>query len=91
MLPIILIEGEFRSLMRNALERFIGKKMKRKVDNKYVKMAYKLSIRVISSLIAIYIFNMMKENKSIGEIKEYASYLFIAIFFYILLTKPGKN
>ena len=89
MIPVILIEGEFRSLIRNSLERFIGVNLKKKEKsmNKYLKIGFKLSIRVISSLIAIYIFNQIKSNDPEGSIKEYVSYAMIALFFYVLAMK----
>lgn len=92
MLPIVLIEGEFRSLIRNSLERFIGIKLKKqekslKKKNKYLKIGLKLSIRVVSSLIAIFIFKYIKENGSESSLREYVSYAMIAFFFYVLTLK----
>ena len=84
MMPLILIGGEFRSLIRNSLERFIGIKTKRKIQNKYLKIGYKLSIRVISSLIAVYIYNYNKNNNSESLLKEYVSCIVIALFFMII-------
>ena len=91
MLPIVLIEGEFRSLIRNSLERFIGVNLKKQEKslkkNKYLKIAYKLSIRVVSSLIAIYLFTYIKNNGTESSLREYVSYAMIAFFFYILTLK----
>ena len=52
---LILLDGEFRSLIRNSLERIISTRFK-KDNNKYKEILKKLSIRVVSSLIAIQIF-----------------------------------
>lgn len=79
----ILLEGEFRSLFRNALERIIGSRIEPK-DNKYIEILNKLSIRVICSLIAVYLFQYIKQN---NKIREQVTYAFVAIFVYInLLT-----
>ena len=86
MIPI-LIEGEFRSLIRNSLERFIGVNMKNKekmLKRKEYKIALKLATRVISSLIAIFIFNFIKNNGFENKLREYVTYVMVAIFFYIL-------
>ena len=90
MLPLVLIEGEFRSLMRNSLERFIGvnlKKQESALKNKYVKVGYKISLRVISSLIAIFIFNYIKTDGSESTLRQIVSYSMIAFFFYVLTLK----
>ncbi len=84
----ILIEGEFRSLIRNSLEKLIGNNFD-KQKNPYLDIILKLSIRVVSSLIAIYIFNKLKNNDKVlfNNIIMYTSYFFIAIFTYILFNK----
>lgn len=79
----ILIDGEFRSLIRNSLERLIGTKFK-KDENKTKEIVKKLAIRVVSSLIAIQLYGMLKDQPII---KEYTSYGFIAVFFYFLLNQ----
>ena len=81
---IILIESEFRSLIRNFLTRLIGKNIKKK--NKNFNILFKISIRTVSSLIAIQIFNMFKK---IPEIRNYISYIMIIVFviFYIQESK----
>jgi hypothetical protein len=78
----ILIDGEFRSLIRNTLERIIGSNF-RKDKNKNMEILKKLSIRVISSLIAIQLYGFLKDKPFV---KEYTSYAFLAIFLYFLLT-----
>jgi len=83
---IILIEGELRSLIRNSLERIIGKRFEKK-DNKNYDILLKLSIRVISSLIAIQIFKMIKNTP---EIREYTSYIMIAIFVIFFIQEHKK-
>jgi len=79
----ILIDGEFRSLIRNTLERFIGKKFKKK-EKKHMAILRKLSIRVISSLIAIQLYGILKKTP---VIKEYTSYIMIALFVYFTLKE----
>tara|TARA_B110000977_G_C10856697_1_gene408035 strand:- start:225 stop:461 length:237 start_codon:yes stop_codon:yes gene_type:complete len=72
---LVLIESEMRSLIRNAIERILGKQFKNK------EILLKLSIRVISSLIGIYIFNQIKKN---DNIRVHLSYCMIFIFVYFL-------
>ena len=75
---LILIDGEMRSLIRNSLERTIGSQFNKK-KNAMEKILLKLGIRVISSLIAIQIYNQVKGTPMI---KEYASYIMIAVFLF---------
>jgi len=79
----ILIDGEFRSLIRNTLEKLIGKKFKKK-EKKYMAILRKLSIRVISSLIAIQLYGILKKTP---VIKEYTSYIMIALFVYFTVRE----
>ena len=79
MLSLILIDGEVRSLIRNSLERLIGHKLGSKKD-KMKNILFKLSIRVISSLIAIKLFSIVKENESF---KKNISYLLIFAFIHL--------
>lgn len=75
---LVLVDSEFRSLIRNALERMIGNNFSKK-ENKHMELLLKLSIRVISSILAIKIFNNIK---TITNVTEYTSYIMIAIFVY---------
>ena len=84
---IILIEGELRSLIRNALERVIGGRFQKK-NNKNMEILKKLSIRVVSSLIAIQIFKMIKDN---NMTREYTSYIMIAIFIMFFVQEYRSN
>ena len=77
----ILIEGEFRSLIRNSLERIIGARFSKK-PNKYMEILWKVSIRAVSSLIAIFAFKAIKQQPHIGENVSY--FLVFAFFFFIL-------
>ena len=79
----VIIEGEFRSLIRNALERVIGSNFKKQSD-KNQQILLKLSTRVISSLLAVYIFSNIKDMKNI---KEYVSYIMIGVFLYFATNK----
>ena len=79
----VIIEGEFRSLIRNALERVIGSNFKKQSD-KNQQILLKLSTRVISSLLAVYIFSNIKDMKNI---KEYVSYIMIGVFLYFAMNK----
>ena len=78
-----MIEGEFRSLIRNALERVIGSNFKKQSD-KNQQILLKLATRVIASLLAVYIFSNIKDMKNT---KEYGSYIMIGIFLYFAMNK----
>lgn len=77
---LVIIERELNSLIRNTLERILKKQFK-KSKNKTKGILIKLSTRVVSSLIAIYIFNQIKENK---KTRAYISYVMICLFVYFL-------
>ncbi len=79
---LILLDGEFRSLIRNSLERLISTRFK-KDDNKYKEILKKLSIRVVSSLIAIQLFLFIQNN--ITDMKKYVSIIMIIIFLNLLI------
>ena len=80
-MELILISGELRSLIRNSLERVFKFTLKKKYKNKKMNILYNLSIRVISSLITIYLFNMIKDNTNI---RKYISYFMICVFIYLV-------
>ena len=79
MLSLVLIDGEVRSLIRNSLERLIGYKFRSKKD-KMKNILFKISIRVISSLIAIKLFSIVKNNELF---KKYISFALIIAFVYL--------
>tara|TARA_B100001029_G_C14680584_1_gene244349 strand:+ start:220 stop:465 length:246 start_codon:yes stop_codon:yes gene_type:complete len=79
----VIIDSEFRSLIKYFLQKFIGLNFKKKY-NKNQELLLKLSIRVISSLLAIYIFNNVKNIKNI---KENISYIMIIIFLYFAINE----
>tara|TARA_B100000161_G_C33512031_1_gene396823 strand:- start:859 stop:1113 length:255 start_codon:yes stop_codon:yes gene_type:complete len=80
---ILLIDGEFRSLMRNSLERLIDLKIKKR-NNKYENILIKISIRVVSSLIAIQLY---KYSQTMPNLKKIVSYAFVILFFYYLTNQ----
>lgn len=77
----ILIQGELRSLIRNGLERVIGTNFKKK---KNLNILLKLSIRVVSSLIAVQLFIYTKDNQ---DIRKYTSYIFVVMFILFFLQE----
>ena len=83
---IVLVEGEFRSLIRNTLERIIGKNFKKERTSN-MKLLLKVSTRVVSSLIAIQVFNMIKSNV---DLRKYASYLLVGVF-VMMVMEEYKN
>ena len=79
----VIIESEFRSLIRNSLEKVIGLNFKKKED-KIQEILLKISIRLVSSLLAVYIFNIIKKKV---KIRIYLSYILLFIFFYFLVKE----
>ena len=79
---LILLDGEFRSLIRNSLERIISTRFK-KDNNKYKEILKKLSIRVVSSLIAIQLFLFIQNN--ISDMKKYVSIIMFILFLNLLI------
>lgn len=78
----ILIQGELRSLIRNGLERIIGTNFKKKKNN--LNILLQLSIRVVSSLIAVQLFIYTKDNE---DIRKYISYIFVGMFILFYLQE----
>ena len=83
---IELIEGEIYPLLRAVLQRFIGLKFK-KQNNNTIEILLKTSIRVISSLIAIQIFNQVK---LFTNYRKYTSYVMIIVFLYFLIEENRR-
>ena len=83
---IVLVAGEYRSLIRNTLERIIGKNFKKERTSN-MKLLLKVSTRVVSSLIAIQVFNMVKSNV---DLRKYASYLLVGVF-VMMVIEEYKN
>ena len=79
----VIVESEFRTLIRVIFENFIGLSFKKR-ENKIQQILLNISIRFISSLIAIYIFNKINKFKNV---KEYVSLVMICIFFYYTLNE----
>ena len=77
---LLLIDGEFRSLMRSSIEKFIGLNLKKR-ENKYINVLVKISIRVVSSLIAIQLYQYAQ---NIPDLKKYVSYACVIMFLYFL-------
>lgn len=83
---MILIQNELRSLLRNCLERFIGTHTTQN-DNIYIEIINKLSIRVISSLIAVHIFKHIGENILM---RKYITFTFVGYFIFNNYNKISK-
>tara|TARA_B100001248_G_C27031880_1_gene296797 strand:+ start:104 stop:358 length:255 start_codon:yes stop_codon:yes gene_type:complete len=79
---LILIDGEFRSLIRNTIERIIGTNFKKDNDVKK-EIIKKLSIRVVSSLITIQLFLIIQ--KYLPDMKKYVSFIMTIIFLNLLI------
>lgn len=83
---LYLVDGEIRSMMRNAIERIVGVQFSKK--EKYQDILLKVSIRVVSSLLAIYLFAMIKDNV---DLKKNTSLVFIAIFVYFVYDEMNNS
>ena len=84
---MVLLDGEFRSLLRNTFEKLIGNKFE-KDEDPMREIAKKLSIRVISSLIAVQLYTYLQSASP--QAKIYVSFIMIAVFIYFLLDQ-NKN
>ena len=81
---LILIDGEVRSLIRNSLERVIGLKFK-KYDSKYKTILLKIVIRIVSSLIAIQVYNSIKDSQEIKTLTSYSGILIFLLFLFEMI------
>ena len=84
---LVLIDGEFRSLIRNTFERLIGNRFT-KDEDPMKEIIKKLSIRVVSSLIAIQLYSYLTNLSP--EIKIYTSYAMIIAFIYFVIKENKK-
>ena len=80
---LLLIDGEFRSWLRSFFEKAIGTQFKKR-KNKYEEVVKKVAIRVVSSLIAIQIFGLVKKAPIV---KNITSIVMILLFVYYAMTE----
>jgi hypothetical protein len=85
---LILLDGEFRSLIRNTFERIIGNRFKKEEDP-MKEIAKKLSIRVVSSLLAVQLYYYLQTSSP--EMKTYVSFGMIAVFIYFILEENKQH
>ncbi len=78
----VIIEGEFRSFIRNMFERIFKLRLQNKKRDKRLQMIINLATRVVCSLIAIQIFKLAN---NIPNIRMYLSFLMIAIFLFFFI------
>ncbi len=83
----ILVDGEFRSLIRNSLEKIISYKLPQQ-KTKEKEILFQIATRCIASLIVIQLYNVIKKNE---DIKKYASYILIFAFFYLLMNNQSSE
>ena len=80
---LLLIDGEFRSWLRSFFEKAIGTQFKKR-KNKYEEVVKKVAIRVVSSLIAIQIFGLVKKAPIV---KNITSIVMLLLFVYYAMTE----
>ncbi len=84
---LVLIDSEFRSLIRNTFERIINEQFS-KESSKLQNISRQIACRAIASLIAIQLYNFLNRNKAIKKyykkIKKYTSYIFIISFLILI-------
>ena len=85
---LILLDGEFRSLLRNTFEKIIGNRFKKNEDP-MKEIAKKLSIRVVSSLIAVYLYSYLQSSSP--DMKTYVSFGMIAVFIYFIMEENKQH
>ena len=76
-MELLIIEGEFRSFIRNALERVLKIAIPKGELTDAQKELISLSYRMVASLLAVYIFTNVKD---IPNIRLYVTLLFLGIF-----------
>lgn len=59
---LILIDSEFVALIRNFLQRIIIAIAGQNYSNKYLELLYEVSVRVVSSLITVKLYENFKSN-----------------------------
>jgi hypothetical protein len=89
-LPIyLLIDTEFRALIRSRIEKFIKKKFYKDRDNQIVQEISSIALRVFSSLLAVYIYSRFQDIKLV---KVGFSITYLILFVLFLVTSiSGKN
>ena len=80
---LILMNNEFHSLFRSTMQKLIGFEIK-KNDDKYIELLVQVSIRIVASLLSMY---LIKYLDAIPDIKKYVSYIGIFIFLYVIKNK----
>lgn len=76
-MELLIIEGEFRSFIRNSLERLLKLVIPKRELTDAQKELISLSYRMVASIIAVYIFTNIKD---IPNIRLYVTLLFIVVF-----------
>jgi len=80
---IFLIEDEFRSSLRNSFEKLLYYYFEKKLNKKQT-LLFKISIRAISSLIAVYLVSLLSKTQFKNLTINYTSILLISIFIYYI-------
>lgn len=81
-----LVDSEFRSLIRNILERVIGLNLKKKYS-KIITILEKIAIRIVSSILAIEIYKQLNKSKYFNLSEQAVSYSGIVIFLAFLFIE----
>ena len=84
----VIIEGEFRSLIRNTFERLIDNRFD-KQDDPMKEILKKLSIRAVSSLLAIQIYSYIQRTSP--ELRIYVSYAMVIAFIYFIMKQNKEK
>jgi|TARA_Y100000813_G_C24071495_1_gene308978 hypothetical protein len=85
---LVLVEGEFRSLIRNTFERLIDNRFD-KQDDPMKEILKKLSIRAVSSLLAIQIYSYIQRTSP--ELRIYVSYAMVIAFIYFIMKQNKEK
>lgn len=78
---LILIESEFVALIRNFLQRIIIVIAGQNYSNKYLELLYELSVRVVSSLITVKLYENFKSD---DFVKSKINLLLIVAFAFFI-------
>lgn len=85
---LVLLDGEFRGLLRSSFEKVISKNVK-KYDSDYKEILKKICIRCVSSLIAVQVYNYTQANYP--EAKTLFSLFYVFSFAYIVYETYYKK
>tara|TARA_B110000208_G_scaffold191374_1_gene258027 strand:+ start:56 stop:358 length:303 start_codon:yes stop_codon:yes gene_type:complete len=81
----VLIDSEFKSLIRNCLERIVKYYLPLYINYNYINILFGISTRIVCSLIAIFLYKLIENNNSFNTIINIVSYIGVIVFIAIII------